>query len=348
MGDMATMRISIVNNNKRTIELIKEILQTRPRYIVTWVAYGAEEALDKAIKESTDLILMGLDLKPFDGVKATGVIMREKPCAILILADGISKNAARIFEAMGCGALDAVAIPFVDNQGNIKGGEELLKKISTIEKLIKKEHIDVFDRDKFGINTLKPFFPMVAIGSSTGGPGALAEIISKLPKEVDAAIVIIQHVDVQFAGSLVEWLAGKTSLSVKIAEKGIVPEKGVVYIAGTNDHLIIDRDFSFKYTAEPKDNPYRPSVDEFFYSLINHWQGGGVAVLLTGMGRDGAKGLLKLKKAGWFTIVQDEKTSIVYGMPGAALNIGAACEVLPVEDIAEGIVKYLKRLREEE
>ncbi len=291
------MRISIVNNKKRTIELIKEILQTRPKYTVTWVAYSAEEAIEKNKKERSDLILMGLDLTPIDGVETTKVLMKEKPCAILILADDISKNAARIFEAMGSGALDAVAIPFVDNQGNIKGGEELLKKISTIEKLIKKEHINVFDRDKSGINNLKPLFPMVAIGSSTGGPGALAEIISRLPKDVGAAIVIIQHVDVQFAGGLVEWLAGKTSISVKIAEKGIVPEKGVIYIAGTNDHLIIDRDFSFRYTAEPKDNPYRPSVDEFFYSLVNNWQGGGVAVLLTGMGRDGAKGLLKLKNS---------------------------------------------------
>ncbi|HON84797.1 MAG TPA: chemotaxis-specific protein-glutamate methyltransferase CheB [Syntrophorhabdaceae bacterium] len=340
------MHISIVSNNTKTIEIIKNILCSQPRYIIAWIAHDGKEAVDKAIKDSPELILMGLDLGIMDGVQATGLIMRERPCPILILTDGISKDAARIFEAMGNGALDAAVIPFMDANGHLKGKDELLKKIYTIEKLIKKGDITSTDRDKGQDKILKPPHPLVAIGSSTGGPGALGEVISRLPSRIGAPIVIIQHVDIQFAHGLVEWLGGKTGLRVMVAEKGIKPEKDTIYVAATNDHLILDRDLSFTYTKEPKDNPYRPSVDEFFYSLLDNWQWGGVAVLLTGMGRDGAKGMLKLKKAGWYTIAQDEKTSIVYGMPKAAVEIGAIDEILPLEDIAHGIVKYLKRLME--
>ncbi|MCX8110074.1 MAG: chemotaxis-specific protein-glutamate methyltransferase CheB [Syntrophorhabdaceae bacterium] len=341
------MRISIVSNSSKTIETIKNILQPQPKYKIIWVAYDGREAVEKAIKEGPELILMSLDLSFMDGVQATRLIMKERPCAILILTDGISRDAARIFEAMGNGALDAVTIPTVDANGNIKGGDELLNKIYTIEKLIKKGDIPASERYLRQDKAIIKHYPLVAIGSSTGGPGALSEIISRLPTKIGAPIVIVQHVDIQFADGLIEWLGGRTRLKVTVAEKGIKPEKDTVYVAATNDHLILDHDLCFKYTKEPRDNPYRPSVDEFFYSLLDNWQWGGVAVLLTGMGRDGAKGMLKLKKAGWHTIAQDEKTSIVYGMPKAAVQIGAVDEILPLEDIAHGIIKHLKRLRDE-
>jgi two-component system, chemotaxis family, response regulator WspF len=120
------------------------------------------------------------------------------------------------------------------------------------------------------------------------------------------------------------------------------PEANTIYIAGTNDHLIMGDDLAFHYVAEPKDNPYRPSVDAFFLSIAHHWPGKGVAVLLTGMGRDGAQGLLSLRKAGWYTIAQDEKTSVVYGMPKAAAQIDAAKEILPIERIAEAVMRQIK------
>jgi two-component system, chemotaxis family, response regulator WspF len=122
----------------------------------------------------------------------------------------------------------------------------------------------------------------------------------------------------------------------------MTPEVNTIYIAGTNDHLVIGSDLAFHYVVEPKDNPYRPSVDAFFLSIVQHWPGKGVAVLLTGMGRDGAQGLLELRKAGWHTIAQDEKTSVVYGMPKAAAQIDAAREILPIEKIAEAVMRQIK------
>jgi two-component system response regulator WspF len=183
---------------------------------------------------------------------------------------------------------------------------------------------------------------MVALGASTGGPNAVAIILRGLPANLGATVVVVQHLDVQFAPGLVDWLDEQTGLTVSLAREGMKPEVGGVFVAGTNDHLVIGADLAFHYTANPVDYVYRPSVDEFFLSLCRHWPQPGVACLLTGMGRDGAQGLLALRKAGWRTLAQDEKTSIVYGMPRAAAEIGAAEESLPVELIPAAILRKVK------
>ena len=123
------------------------------------------------------------------------------------------------------------------------------------------------------------------------------------------------------------------------------PESGEVFVAGTNDHLVIGPDLRFHYTADPVDYVYRPSVDEFFLSLDRYWPEPGVACLLTGMGRDGAQGLLALRKAGWRTIAQDEKTSIVYSMPRAAVELDPGMESLPVDRISAAIIEELGKER---
>lgn len=190
--------------------------------------------------------------------------------------------------------------------------------------------------------------PLVVIGASTGGPNALAEILSCLPKTFKAVVVIIQHVDKEFSAGLAEWLDRRTPLKVILAPEGCRPEPGMVYVAGTNDHLIFKPDFTFSYISQLVNIPYHPSVDIFFKSIIScrfsnlTWgrkYSGGTAVLLTGMGRDGAEGLLSLRKAGWHTIAQDQTTSVVYGMPRAAREIDAAMEILPLMEIAPAILK---------
>ncbi|HPI19963.1 MAG TPA: chemotaxis protein CheB, partial [Candidatus Kapabacteria bacterium] len=186
---------------------------------------------------------------------------------------------------------------------------------------------------------------LIAIGSSAGGPKVLAKILSALPKEINTSIIIIQHVDSQFATGFVTWLNEQTKLDVVIAKEGMKPELNVVYVAGTNDHLILTSDRTFKYVEEPKNFHYRPSVDVFFDSLARNWLTKDIAILLTGMGADGANGLLTLKKMGWYTIAQDEATSIVYGMPKAAFELDAAIEILSTEKITEAIIRFINTRR---
>jgi two-component system response regulator WspF len=183
---------------------------------------------------------------------------------------------------------------------------------------------------------------MVAIGASTGGPQALAVVFHALPNPVPWPVVVIQHVDPTFAPGLAKWLSRETGQQVDIARTGDVATTGRILIAATADHLIIDPTAKVRYTAEPRELVYRPSVDVFFNSIAAIKAKPGVAVVLTGMGRDGAVGLSRLREAGWHTIAQDKTTSVVWGMPGAAAEIGAAVETLPIGAVGAAVVEHMK------
>jgi two-component system response regulator WspF len=331
------MRIAIVNDLVLAVEAIRRAIVRVPEYEVAWIAYNGREAVDLCMSDRPDLILMDLIMPVMDGVAATSIIMERCPTAILVVTATVTGNASKVFDAMGHGALDAVCTPVFGTEGALEGGEELLRKIATIGVLIR--HNNAVRRPAIEPQ-LKPSgraSQMIAIGSSTGGPKALAAILSQLKPPIGASIVIIQHVDIQFAGGLAEWLNEQCALPVVLAREGSHLQPDCVYVAGTNDHLIVDERRMLHYTPDPVSYPYRPSVDRFFESLRDNWPERGIAVLLTGMGRDGAQGLLALRRAGWRTIVQDEATSVVFGMPRAAIEAGAAEYTLPVQRIAANI-----------
>jgi chemotaxis response regulator CheB len=182
---------------------------------------------------------------------------------------------------------------------------------------------------------------LVAIGASAGGPAALATLLGGLPKDFPAAIVVIQHVDAHMAQGMADWLTLHSALPVRTAAEGDRPVAGSVLIAATSDHLIFKSPERLGYSPDPREYVYRPSVDAFFQSVGRHWKGEAVAILLTGMGRDGALGLKALRDQGRYTIAQDEQSSAVYGMPKAAAKIDAAVEILPVARIAAKLVTLM-------
>lgn len=341
------MRIAIVNDMLMTVETLRRVLMTVKDYQVAWVARDGVEAVSKCAQDTPDLILMDLIMPHMDGVEATREIMKNSPCAILVVTASVGKNGSQVFEAMGYGALDAVSTPVLGPSGNPEVAEALLGKIATIGKLIGKS--SPTSQSKLHTGSPKSIFsgsisrlpPLVAIGSSTGGPNALAKILSRLPADFGAPIVIVQHVDAEFTPSLVDWLDRQTPLKVQLATEGSHLEAGKVLIAGKNDHLSLQPSLSLTYTKYPIDYPYRPSVDVFFKSVAQYWNRQGTAVLLTGMGRDGAEGLSLLRQKGWHTIAQDKATCVVYGMPKAAVDLGAAVEVLPIDAIASALIERI-------
>ncbi|HOL73391.1 MAG TPA: chemotaxis response regulator protein-glutamate methylesterase [Bryobacteraceae bacterium] len=331
------MRIAIVNDLPMAVEILRRVVLSVPGYEVAWIARNGAEAVEKCAADRPDLILMDLIMPVMDGVEATRRIMKETPCAILVVTATVAGNAAKVFEAMGLGALDAIATPaYVPGEG-LRGDSELLKKIATIQMLISGA------RAPAAAASAPAPTPLIAIGASTGGPAALVDVLSRMPHDAGAAIVVVQHVDAQFAPGLAAWLGEQCVLPVVLAREGERPARNTVYLAGTNDHLVFGADQAFHYTREPTDYPYRPSVDAFFLSVKRHWQTKGAAILLTGMGRDGATGLLALRQAGWHTIAQDRQTSLVYGMPKAAADLNAAVEVLPVSAIATAALHAIQR-----
>jgi len=184
---------------------------------------------------------------------------------------------------------------------------------------------------------------LLVIGASTGGPKAVSDVLLGLPREGGPAIVVVQHVDAAFSTGLAAWLGSRTGHTVRVAQTDEPPQAGVVLVAGTNDHLVLTRDRVLTYRSEPRDLFYRPSVDVFYESVADHWPRPGAAVLLTGMGRDGARGMARLRTSGWHTIAQDEASSVVWSMPKAAIDAGGASETLPLDAIAGAILRRLPR-----
>jgi two-component system response regulator WspF len=336
------LKIALAHHDSITLETLQQIIAQEADYKVVWISDKSADVIRKCRREQPDILLVDLALANIEGAKLIRDLMQETPCAILILSDSIIRQAGKVFEAMGCGALDAIATPVLHPNGLIEGKDALIKKIATMAKLLGSvAHTARPAPPVYHPGPEQQLPPLIAIGSSTGGPRALATILGALPEKLDAAIVICQHVDLQFAEGLALWLNTQTPLNVSIAREEMRPKAGQVLVAGTNDHLVLGQDRTLHYTDHPRDYPYRPSVNTFFESLKNHWPRKDLAILLTGMGRDGAEGLLALYNSGWHTIVQDEKSSVVYGMPAAAVELGAATEILPLDKIAGTILKTI-------
>lgn len=338
------MRIAIVNDLALAVEVLRRMVRTVPEHQVAWTAANGVEAVEKCAQDRPDVILMDLVMPLMDGVQATRMIMKQSPCAVLIVTATVCGNADKVFAALSAGALDAVATPVFGVAGGIDGGEELLRKIALMEKLVVHAGHELPAPSvpaPRGVPSQVP--PIVALGASTGGPNALAVILRGLPQNLRAAVVVVQHLDLQFVPAFADWLGDQTDLSVAVIRERMKPGAGTIYVAGTNDHVVVGADLTFHYTSEPTEYPYRPSVDELFLSMSRYWPRSGVACLLTGMGRDGAQGLLALRRAGWQTIAEDKKTCVVYGMPRAAVEIDAAVEVLPLEGILAAILKELRK-----
>ncbi len=326
------MRIAIVNDTAMAVEVIRRILMCAGRYEIAWVARNGTEAVQMCRKDPPDLILMDMIMPVMDGVEATRQIMQNTPRPILVVTASVDSNCARVFEAMGAGALDAVATPALGGDGRANGGDRLIQKIEMLRRLT-----GPIDNSRSNVGAALPLLAktkrLVAIGASAGGPGALAQVLGGLPPGFPAAIVVVQHVDTQFALSLTNWLSEQTRLPTRLAESGDVPIAGQVLVANGGDHLALTPLGKLEYVMEPVEVAYRPSVDVFFESVTRYWQGELVGVLLTGMGRDGAVGLKALRERGHLTIAQDQATSAVYGMPKAAAALGAAMEILPLSRI---------------
>lgn len=332
------MKIAIVNDMKMAVEALRRTMLSVPGYEVAWVAENGAEAVKLCAENVPDLILMDLIMPVMDGVEATRQIMAQSPCAILIVTSSVTQHASLVFQAMGAGALDAVSTPTLGADEKGAGREEFLQKIRTIGRLLGTVTRQRSITASGPASTGKMGNWLIAIGASTGGPSAVAKVISRFPAGLQAAVIVVQHVDESFAPGLANWLNQQSVLPVRLAQEGDRIENGRVLVAGTNDHLVIKSNRTLGYNHEPAANPYRPSVDVFFESMAQNWPGRAVAALLTGMGRDGAEGLLRLRKSGVFTVAQDAETCAVYGMPKAAAELQAADKILPIDRIAETIL----------
>ncbi len=253
----------------------------------------------------------------------------------------------RLLSALGHGALDAVTTPTLFNAGRSVESNTLLYKIDGIEKQLKAQgKLAPVRSEPQPVFPARPRQSLLIIGASAGGPAALAAVLGKLPLNFPAPIILVQHVDEQFMASMADWLSTQSKLPVRLAVEGEKPVPGVALLAGKGDHLVFKDSQILGYTRQGMASYYSPSIDVFFESVLEKCSCDIIAVLLTGMGADGAKGLKRLRDAGAYTIAQDQSTSAVYGMPKAAAALGAAVDILPLDAIASAICQHLGRAAE--
>jgi len=340
------MRIGIVNDLNMAVQVMSTLIDRQTPHQVAWVALNGSEAVDKCSNDTPDIILMDLLMPVMDGVEATRRIMNESPCAILIVTSNVSANLDKVYQAMGNGALDVVVTPSLDVSNPYNSNNDLIIKIETIEDLLGLKRgrsilINHLENETATVLNDLSYPPLLVIGASTGGPMAILHILSRFPKAVPFATVVIQHLNDEFVPGLIKWLDDQVPLNVGPANSGQMPIPGNVYLPVNGVHLTLNDLGQFSYKQETEATFFNPSIDIFFTSVAKYWPNKSVGVLLTGMGADGACGLKQLKDEGWLTIAQDKTTSIVYGMPRAADEMGAVSVLLPLEEIS---LKIMERI----
>lgn len=316
------IKVLVVDDSATFRAALGGVLGGAPDFQIVGQASTGAEAVALARSLEPSLVLMDALMPDMDGVAATRAIMSEAPCAIVMLtAIGADQYQRTAFEALEAGAVDVMAKPDLSSP---RARAELLDHLKAMSE------VRVVRRRRTGnfpVRSLK----LVLIGSSTGGPPAVRTLLEALPAHFPAPIVVAQHLANGFAEGLGQWLAECTKLRVKVVASREVLEGGTVYLAADDRHLELDGAFVL---AKPASGDHAtPSVDRLFISAARHPEG-VVGVVLTGMGTDGLKGLLTLRERGCTTFAQDEASCLVYGMPRAAVQAGAASEQLSPASIA--------------
>ncbi len=353
------IEVLIVDDSALVRKVLAEIIDRAPDMKLAAAAFDPIFAVEKLKKTSVDVIILDIEMPRMDGLTFLKRLMKAHPVPVIILSSLAEKNAEVTLRAFEYGAFDVIAkpsdileLPELEEQlvntiryaasGAVKPKLVRQFETSTEQRLTQSVHHTV---PAFTGNT-RTTDKIIAIGSSTGGTTALQEILSHLPVDIPG-IVIVQHMPVLFTSAFAERLNSLLPFTVKLAANGEQVLPGHVYIAPGDQHCTIiasGAKYMIKLREGPRVNYHMPSVTMLFNSIANYAARNAIGVMLTGMGEDGAMAMKKMKDEGSYNIVQDEESSIVWGMPGKAFQYGAADIVLPLNKIAEGICDALKRI----
>lgn len=336
------IRVLIVEDSPTLRMLLKTILESDPEIAVIGMAASGEEGVRQALALKPDLITMDVHLPGMDGFAATRRIMEERPTPIIIVSSSVDQHEVlTTFNAIQAGALEVLQKPTSINHPDFAALRERLLttvKLMAEVKVIRRYRSPMTRRSAGELPRSGRAFSLLAIGASTGGPAALNAILKELPAEFPLPVLIVQHMTTGFTAGLVAWLQLESRLRVKIAEDGEVLRRGTVYVAPDDTHLVVAGRGVVGLSKEPPVSHVRPSVTVLFESVARVYGPEAIGVLLTGMGDDGAAGLRAMRERGAATIAQDETTSAVYGMPKAAVELGAAEQVLPLPQIPAAVL----------
>lgn len=358
----APIRVMIVEDSPSVTALLRAIIDGDPRLEVAAAVESGEKALEIIEQVKPDIISMDIRLPGINGLMVTQRIMATIPTPIVVVSASIESEDMKIsMNALRAGALSVVEKPVGVSHEDFEGiAHNLCNQLVIMSeiKVVKQRFSRNVDFSFGSAGKAEPVplellqsktppsiplttpFKMVAIGASTGGPNALLEILGGLPPDFSLPVLIVQHITLDFLEGFISWLNSLCPLPVVMVTGDEYPRGGTVYIARPDHHLVVRKGLISAVPGTPVCRQ-RPSVTVMFNSIAQYYRQSAIGVLLTGMGEDGAEGLKSIKDAGGYTIAEDKSTAVVYGMPGAAVQLGAVHQSLPVKDIAPRLIELV-------
>lgn len=346
---LARVRVMLVEDSLVVRQLLMHIVGRDPRLEVVAAVASGEEALAAMATVRPDVISMDIRLPGIDGLETTRRIMAERPTPIVVIADAVEDSSSRIsMNALRAGALSVVEKPVGTTHA---GYDAIADQICTQLRIM--AEVPVIRRRPIGSEWARrgttpiPLAAVpaseapsvVAIAASTGGPPALARVIGGLPETFALPVLVVQHMGPAFMEGFATWLNGVVALPVAVARDGERMEGGHVYVAPGDRHLEIGPAGVLRVSDADPVAGQRPAANVLFRSLARQVGARGIGILLTGMGEDGATGLLAMREAGAATIAEDESTAVVFGMPAAAIRLSAAASILPLDRVAPYLLR---------
>lgn len=337
------IRVLVVDDSITVRKHLVELLEEDPAFEVVGEAGDGRRAIELCEQLRPDVLTMDMMLPIMTGLAATEYIMAFCPTPIVIISSSMNRGEVfKTYDAIAAGAVDVLAKP------EPGAGPEWIEKFKSTLRIASRVRVVTHPRGKLtpalGLPSTAPgpssSVKLVAIGASTGGPAAVRKLLLDLPGDFGLPVLLVLHVAEPFDASMVDWLDAQTPHSVCFAREG-EPVLGMPprVVMGTGGRHMYVENGKIRFNSGPERHSCRPSIDVLFESLARELAPVTAAALLTGMGRDGAEGLLAIRRAGGQTIAQDEATSVIWGMPRAAVEIGAAQSVLPLDAIAGELVR---------
>ncbi len=343
------IKVLIVDDSALIRKILTDILSSDKEISVVGTARNGQEALEKIEILKPDIVTLDIEMPLMDGLTTLKHIVSKHKLPVIMISSLTSEGAELTLKALDEGAVDFLPKPtnvFSLSQSDIK--REIVEKVKAgakskfyIRETIKKPNLTKVDRTNTKHGEFKT---IVAIGTSTGGPRALQSLIPELPSNIDASILIVQHMPPKFTKSLAERLNSISNIKIKEAEDGDVLSRGCGYIAPGDYHMTVveeGNNLVIRLNQEPQVMGLRPTVDKMMESLAKINCYSKIGVILTGMGSDGTNGIIKMRQSGSYTIAQDEGTSVVFGMPKSAIATNCIDIILPLEKIANKIINIV-------
>lgn len=346
------IRVLVVDDSAFMRKIIGDLFNKSPDFKLLDTAKDGKEAIEKIKALKPDVVTLDIEMPIMDGLTALGIIMKECPVPVVMISSLTKKGAQATMEALNIGAVNFVA----KAGGSISKIESIEQEILNVCKEASAVNLNKMDYNKSLIKKVPPgvvrtIMPasttsgkVIAIGTSTGGPKALQEVVTNFPKNLSCPVVIVQHMPAGFTKSLADRLNTISNVKVKEAEQNELLMPGVVYIAPGEFHMRFKKypeGIRIILSQDALVNGHRPAADPMFESICEVFGKNVIAAVLTGMGSDGARGLKKIRENGGYTVAEDSSTAIVYGMPKVAFEMGAAMKMLPITAIANDLVKAI-------